>query len=153
MRPADTPPPATDAGYLAQLTALTHPFGVTHTGVAPATVLHRARTAIQQRLDDGLVDGMQFTFKNPERSTDPRQAVANAWIVAVEWHDFAIKNRAFCAIWMCARSHFFMKFCEKSSAARYFTAQARKSNHAPINGVACPENVQAAGRRRVAPWH
>ena len=83
VRPADTPPPATDAGYLAQLTALTQPFGVTHAGVAPATVLHRARAAIHQRLDDDLVDGMQFTFKNPERSTDPQQAVANAQSVFV----------------------------------------------------------------------
>ena len=83
VRPADTPTPATDAGYLAQLTALTHPFGVTHTGVAPAAVLQRARHAIHQRLDDDLVDGMQFTFKNPERSTDPQQAVTNAQSVFV----------------------------------------------------------------------
>jgi len=83
VRPVDPPPPATDAGYLERLTALTQPFGVTHTGVAEATVLQRARTAIHQRIDDGLVDGMQFTFKNPERSTDPQRAVAGAKSVFV----------------------------------------------------------------------
>lgn len=83
MRPVDAPPSATDAGYVARLVALTEPFGVTHTGVAAADVLHRARAALRQRKDDGLVDGMQFTFKNPERSTDPRRAVAGAKSVFV----------------------------------------------------------------------
>lgn len=83
MRPPDPAPPVADAAYLAELTALTHPYGVTHTGVAPADVLHAARGAIHQRLADGLVDGMQFTFKNPERSTDPQQAVRNARSVFV----------------------------------------------------------------------
>jgi epoxyqueuosine reductase len=69
--------------YLAELSALTHPFGVSHTGVAPAGVLVRAREAIEQRLADGYDDGMQFTFKNPERSTDPQRAVKGAGSVFV----------------------------------------------------------------------
>ena len=83
MRPPDPLPPVTDAAYLAELAALTHPFGVTHTGVAPAGVLVRAREAIEQRLADGYDDGMQFTFKNPERSTDPQRAVSGARSVFV----------------------------------------------------------------------
>ncbi len=67
-----------DAEYLAELAALTAPFGVTHSGVAPATVLTRAREAIDHRLSNDLTDGMQFTFRNPARSTDPARAVAGA---------------------------------------------------------------------------
>lgn len=83
MRPTDPPPPAVDAEYLAGLAAITEPFGITHTGVAPAGVLERARAELHRRLDQGLTDGMQFTFKNPERSTDPGQAVRGARSVFV----------------------------------------------------------------------
>ena len=75
--------PATDSAYLAELVRLTAPFGVSHTGVASAAVLTRARTAIEQRLADGLTNGMQFTFRNPARSTDPGRAVAGARSVFV----------------------------------------------------------------------
>lgn len=64
--------------YLAELAALTEPFGITHTGVASAAVLDRARNAIDHRLSNDLTDGMQFTFRNPARSTDPSRAVAGA---------------------------------------------------------------------------
>lgn len=83
MRPPDPAPPVADAAYLAQLAELTRPFGVTHTGVAPAEVLQAAREAIHHRIANDLTDGMQFTFKNPERSTDPRQAVRGARSVFV----------------------------------------------------------------------
>ncbi|MCB0957073.1 MAG: tRNA epoxyqueuosine(34) reductase QueG [Ilumatobacter sp.] len=83
MRPPDPPPPAADAAYVAELAALTQPFGVTHTGVAPATVMEGARRQLRDRLERGLTDGMQFTFKNPERSTDPGQAVRGACSVFV----------------------------------------------------------------------
>ena len=59
------------------------PYGITHVGVAPATVLARARGALQHRIEHGLTDGMQFTFKNPERSTDPQMAVAGAQSIVV----------------------------------------------------------------------
>jgi epoxyqueuosine reductase len=83
VRPIDPPLPATDAEYVAALTALVQPFGITHTGVAAADVLQRARKALHHRIDAGLTDGMQFTFKNPERSTDPQQAVQGAQSVFV----------------------------------------------------------------------
>jgi epoxyqueuosine reductase len=76
------------------LTELAKPFGVTHTGVAPATVLTRARTAIHQRIDAGLTDGMQFTFKNPERSTDPQQAVKGAQAVFVAARPYLLPDQA-----------------------------------------------------------
>ncbi len=65
------------------LAGLTTSFGVRHTGVASAEVLHRARVAIRHRIAAGYADGMQFTFKNPERSTDPSQAVRDAKAVFV----------------------------------------------------------------------
>lgn len=83
VRPADPPPPVAGAAYLSQLARLTEPFGVTHTGVAPAATLSRARSAIDDRIDRGLVDGMQFTFRNPSRSTDPQRAVPGAQAVFV----------------------------------------------------------------------
>ena len=83
VRPPDSPPPVADAAYLAQLAEITAPFGITHTGVAPATVLSRARTAIDDRLARGLTDGMQFTFRNPSRSTNPQRAVPDAQAVFV----------------------------------------------------------------------
>lgn len=72
-----TPRPAT-AEYAAELGAIASEFGITHWGIAPADVLHRARTALEDRKATGLSDSMQFTYRNPARSTDPSAAVADA---------------------------------------------------------------------------
>lgn len=57
--------------------------GLDAVGVARAEILHRARRALIDRKAAGLHDGMQFTYKNPERSTDPFGAVAGARSVIV----------------------------------------------------------------------
>ncbi len=57
--------------------------GITHHGVAPAAVLERARTALLERKADGLHAGMGFTYRNPERSTDPQRAVEGAQSILV----------------------------------------------------------------------
>jgi epoxyqueuosine reductase len=57
--------------------------GIEHLGVAPASVLERARTALNERKAAGLHAGMGFTYRNPERSTDPLRAVANAKSIIV----------------------------------------------------------------------
>jgi epoxyqueuosine reductase len=75
--------PVTDSAYVERLAALTAPFGVSHTGVTSADVLSEARAAILQRIADGFDDGMKFTFKNPQRSTDPQLAVHGARSVFV----------------------------------------------------------------------
>ena len=49
----------------------------------PLTSCSRPVGAIHQRIDAGLHDGMGFTFRNPERSTDPSRAVAEARSVIV----------------------------------------------------------------------
>ena len=57
--------------------------GLEHVGVAPADVMHRARQALLERAAAGLHDTMQFTYRNPERSTDPQRAVASAASIVV----------------------------------------------------------------------
>jgi len=51
---------------------------IQHVGVCDAEVLQRARSELFRRKEAGLDDGLQFTFKNPLRSTDPRSAVPEA---------------------------------------------------------------------------
>jgi len=69
--------------YLAELTALAGEHGIARFGVASADVLTRARGEIVRRRDLGLHDGMQFTYRNPERSTDPSAAVRGARSILV----------------------------------------------------------------------
>jgi len=83
VRPADPPPVAPDDQYVALLSALCEPFGVTRTGVCDAAVLGEARAALHDRIERGFDAGLAFTFKNPERSTDPQRAVAGARSVFV----------------------------------------------------------------------
>lgn len=76
-------PDTLDDDYVDDLRAIAAAHGITRTGVAGAEVLHRARAELFRRRDAGLHDGMQFTYKNPERSTDPDQAVRGARAVFV----------------------------------------------------------------------
>ena len=57
--------------------------GITHVGVAPATVLDRARDELHRRKAAGLHAGMGFTYRNPDRSTDPNRAVDGARSIIV----------------------------------------------------------------------
>lgn len=66
-----------------EITDLAAEHGIEHLGVAPALVLERARTALNERKAAGLHAGMEFTYRNPERSTDPFRAVANARSIIV----------------------------------------------------------------------
>ncbi len=60
--------------------------GLAAVGVADSGVFTEARTALHTRRRDGLHGGMQFTYRNPDRSTDPgrilpgaRSLVVGAW--------------------------------------------------------------------------
>ena len=57
--------------------------GITHVGVTSADVLVETRAALFERRDAGLHGGMGFTYRDPERSTDPERAVAGARSVIV----------------------------------------------------------------------
>lgn len=66
-----------------ELVDLAGAHGITHLGVAPAAVLERARAELYRRRDEGLHAGMGFTYRNPDRSTDPDRAVSGALSVIV----------------------------------------------------------------------
>lgn len=66
-----------------EIAALASEHGIEHLGVAPADVLERARAEIKRRKQTGLHAGMGFTFRNPDRSTDPGMAVEGAQSIIV----------------------------------------------------------------------
>lgn len=66
-----------------ELVALAHGEGIEHIGVAPASVLDRARAELLRRRDAGLHADMAFTYRNPDRSTDPTRAVVDARSIIV----------------------------------------------------------------------
>ncbi len=66
-----------------ELVELAGVHGITHLGVAPAGVLERARTELHRRRDAGLHADMAFTYRNPDRSTDPDRAVPGARSILV----------------------------------------------------------------------
>jgi len=57
--------------------------GITHVGVTSAEVLIDARAALFERRRAGLHGEMEFTYRDPERSTDPLRSVAGARSVIV----------------------------------------------------------------------
>jgi epoxyqueuosine reductase len=64
--------------------------GLHRVGIAPAQRFDRARHAIDDRNARGLSDTMQFTFRNPARSTDPSMVVRGARSIivgAVAYHE------------------------------------------------------------------
>ena len=58
-------------------------YGIDHVGVTSADVLVEARRALHERRAAGLHGEMGFTYRNPDRSTDPERAVPNARSVIV----------------------------------------------------------------------
>jgi epoxyqueuosine reductase len=69
--------------YTAELLRLVREAGADRVGVTDAEPLVRARAAIEMRTSAGYTDEMQFTFRNPERSTTPTMAVAGARSILV----------------------------------------------------------------------
>ena len=57
-------------------------------GVAPATPMEETRRVLEQRKAAGLDGGMQFTYRNPARSTDPGRVLAGAaaLVVGAWWY-------------------------------------------------------------------
>lgn len=68
---------------LARIEDLVREHGISHVSVASADVLEDTRSVLHRRKELGLHDGMQFTYRNPDRSTDPRRAVPDARSVIV----------------------------------------------------------------------
>jgi epoxyqueuosine reductase len=76
-------PPSIDESYLRQLVEIAAVHDISHVGVCNAEILERARAELLRRKDAGLHDGLPFTYKNPQRSTDPGRAVDGARTVLV----------------------------------------------------------------------
>ncbi len=68
---------------IAQIREQLAEHGIDHVGVASADVLTVARGSIEDRIAEGMHDGMGFTFRNPQRSTDPSRAVEDASSIIV----------------------------------------------------------------------
>lgn len=83
MQLADDPGSIEKSNYTEQLLSLGRNSGLHQVGVASAEVLHRARQALNERKSQGLHNQMQFTYRNPNRSTDPTAALPSAKSVIV----------------------------------------------------------------------
>jgi len=75
-----TPPeiPTAPASYGDELADLGRAAGLDRVGVTSADPLDRARVALDDRKQQGLSAGMQFTYRNPGRSTEPRRTLPTA---------------------------------------------------------------------------
>ena len=63
--------------------------GLVAVGVTDASPLTEARTALEERRRGGLHGGMQFTYRNPARSTEPDRILGGARSVVVGAHPYA----------------------------------------------------------------
>jgi epoxyqueuosine reductase len=61
-----------------EILALGRDAGLDAVGIAPAEPFMSTRSDLEARKAAGLHGGMQFTYRNPARSTDPSATVAGA---------------------------------------------------------------------------
>ena len=80
--------------YGEELMRLVREAGADRVGVTTAEPLTRAREAIELRIASGMADGMQFTFRNPERSTTPTMSVPGAKSIIVAARSYYIDARS-----------------------------------------------------------
>ncbi|MFZ9925741.1 MAG: tRNA epoxyqueuosine(34) reductase QueG [Ilumatobacteraceae bacterium] len=69
--------------YGERLMTMVRAAGADRAGITTAEPLTRARQAIEARIASGMADGMQFTFRNPQRSTTPTMSVPGAKSILV----------------------------------------------------------------------
>ena len=63
---------------VAELRAVAAAAGIDHLGVARAEPFVETRQILEKRRAEGLHGGMQFTYRNPARSTEPTRILAGA---------------------------------------------------------------------------
>ncbi|MGH9110759.1 MAG: tRNA epoxyqueuosine(34) reductase QueG [Acidimicrobiales bacterium] len=68
---------------VADLVALGHAHGLDAVGVAPAAPFETTRRHLERRRAAGMHGGMAFTYRRPERSTDPGAALPGARSIVV----------------------------------------------------------------------
>ncbi len=70
----------------ADLLGIGRKAGLAAVGVAKAAVLEPARSVLELRKASGMAGEMQFTYRNPQRSTDPETALPGAQsLIAGAW--------------------------------------------------------------------
>jgi epoxyqueuosine reductase len=81
--------------YVDGLRAVGEAAGLDRVGVSSAASFDEARAAIEARKAAGHDGGMQFTFRNPARSTDPRRTLpdARALVVAARAYPGVLAER------------------------------------------------------------
>ena len=77
------------------LVALGRARGLSEVGVCDASPFDAERRILEQRRDEGLHADMAFTYRNPQRSTDPSRALegARSMIVGAYRYDTALPAR------------------------------------------------------------
>ena len=83
-------PPANQ--YWSELRSLALESGLHAVAVTSAEPLQRAREQIEDRLARELVNGMQFTFRNPLRSTTPTASVEGARSIIVAARSYDLRD-------------------------------------------------------------
>lgn len=68
---------------VAELVAMGREQGLDAVGVAPATPFDSTLRHLQERKAQGMHGGMNFTYRSPERSTDPNRALPGAQALVV----------------------------------------------------------------------
>ena len=77
---------ASGSGLWDRIESLGRSSGIAAIGVCSADPLEPARTVLPLRKAQGLSSSMQFTYRNPERSTDPTRALGTAQsLVVAAW--------------------------------------------------------------------
>jgi len=75
-----------DGGLTQKVLAAAAVAGIDHVGVADASPFHATREILEKRKAEGLHGGMEFTYRNPQRSTDPGRSVPGARsLVVAAW--------------------------------------------------------------------
>ena len=73
---------------VADLVAIGRSAGLAAVGATEANPFERTRVDLEQRKAKGLSGGMQFTYRNPSRSTDPRRTMGDATCLIVGAYDY-----------------------------------------------------------------
>ncbi len=73
---------------VADLKAIGLAAGLAAVGATDATPFERTRVDLEQRKAEGLSATMQFTYRNPSRSTDPRRTMSDARCLIVGAYDY-----------------------------------------------------------------
>ena len=94
MRPAPPVPAVAPEELARQIDSLGRAHGLDAVGVAAATPLTRARHVLDERKAAGLHGGMEFTYRNPARSTSPDRVVRGATAIVVGARRYASRPPA-----------------------------------------------------------